>query len=99
MVESTAPIGAKESLASALGATTISLPGWWSGSMASDGGRRGGREARRQLRAAPLEDALRPVRAGLEGGRYRPLSPTDITTIHTAALVVLERLGMAQALP
>ena len=67
--------------------------------MASDGGRRGGREARRQLRAAPLEEALRPVRAGLEGGRYRPLRQTDITTIHGAALDVLERLGMAQALP
>ena len=67
--------------------------------MASDGGRRGGREARRQLRAAPLEEALRPVRAGLEGGRYRPLRQTDITTIHGSALDVLERLGMAQALP
>ena len=33
--------------------------------MSSDGGRRGGREARRQLRAAPLAEALRPVRAGL----------------------------------
>ena len=42
--------------------------------MASDGGRRGGREARRQLRAAPLERGLRPVRPGLEGGRYQPLS-------------------------
>ena len=65
----------------------------------SDGGRRGGREARRQLRAAPLEAALRPVRAGLEGGRYKPLSEADIKTIHEAALDVLERLGMAQALP
>ena len=35
-----------------------------SDSAMSDGGRRGGREARRQLRAAPLEEALRPVRAG-----------------------------------
>ena len=67
--------------------------------MSSDGGRRGGREARRQLRAAPLAEALRPVRAGLEGGRYRPLSDADIRTIHGAALDVLERLGMAQALP
>jgi trimethylamine---corrinoid protein Co-methyltransferase len=61
--------------------------------------RRGGREARRQLRAAPLAQELRPVRAGLEGGRYRPLSEADVTTIHGAALDVLERIGMAQALP
>jgi trimethylamine--corrinoid protein Co-methyltransferase len=67
--------------------------------MASDGGRRGGREARRQLRAAPLADALRPVRPGLEGGRYRLLREADIRAIHGAVLDVLERIGMAQALP
>jgi trimethylamine--corrinoid protein Co-methyltransferase len=64
-----------------------------------EGRRRGGREARRQLRAAPLEESLRPVRPGLEGGRYRPLSEADVRTIHEAALDVLERIGMAQALP
>ena len=64
-----------------------------SDSAMSDGGRRGGREARRQLRAAPLEAALRPVRPGLEGGRYKPLSEADIKTIHEAALDVLERIG------
>src|SRR4051794_36566518 len=70
-----------------------------SSAMANDTGRRGGREARRQLRSAPLEQGLRPVRAGLEGGRSQPLTPADITTIHEAALDVLERLGIAQALP
>ena len=58
--------------------------------MSSDSGRRGGREARRQLRAAPLEAALRPVRPGLEGGRYKPLSEAEIHTIHGAALDVLD---------
>ena len=69
--------------------------------MTSDSGerRRGGRDARRQLRAAPLAEALRPIRPGLEGGRYRPLSEADIITIHQAALDVLEQIGMAQALP
>ena len=37
------------------------------------GRRSGGREARRAMRAAPLADDIRPVRAGLEGGRYKPL--------------------------
>ena len=67
--------------------------------MGGESGRRGGREARRQLRAAPLEAALRPVRPGLEGGRYRPLREADVQTIHRAALEVLERIGLAQALP
>ena len=30
--------------------------------------RSGGREARRAMRAAPLADDVRPIRAGLEGG-------------------------------
>ena len=38
------------------------------------GRRSGGREARRAMRAAPLADDIRPVRAGLEGGRYKPLT-------------------------
>ena len=36
--------------------------------------RSGGREARRAMRAAPLADDIRPVRAGLEGGSYGPLT-------------------------
>ena len=35
--------------------------------------RSGGREARRNLRAAPLAENLRPIRAGLEGGNFKPL--------------------------
>lgn len=64
-----------------------------------DGRRRGGRQARRQLRAAPLADELRPVRGGLEGGRYRPLGEADVKRVHAAVLDVLERIGMAQPLP
>jgi trimethylamine--corrinoid protein Co-methyltransferase len=61
--------------------------------------RRGGREARQALRAAPQPDALRPVRPGLEGGRYRPLAEADLKRIHGAALDVLERIGLAGAIP
>lgn len=59
--------------------------------------RSGGREARRALRAAPLAEHLRPVRAGLEGGTYRPLNDVAIQRIHHAALDVLETIGFANA--
>jgi trimethylamine---corrinoid protein Co-methyltransferase len=61
--------------------------------------RRGGREARRLLRAAPLADHVRPVRPGLEGGRYRPLTDTDVIKVHHAALTLLEEIGLADAIP
>ncbi|MBL1436240.1 MAG: trimethylamine methyltransferase family protein [Rhodobacteraceae bacterium] len=54
--------------------------------------RSGGRQARRKLRAAPLE--VKPVYAGLEGGQYRPLSENDMAQIHAAALEALETIGL-----
>src|SRR5690242_502126 len=63
------------------------------------GARRGGREARRALRAAPLPQNERPVRAGMEGGRYKPLSDGDILKIHNTALDILEQIGLADAIP
>lgn len=59
----------------------------------------GGRAARRAARAAPLADHLRPVRAGLEGGLYRPLSDAGVARIHEAALDALEQIGLADAPP
>jgi trimethylamine---corrinoid protein Co-methyltransferase len=61
--------------------------------------RRAGREARRIARAAPLPQNQRPVWPGMTGGRYQPLSPSDILRIHHAALDVLEQVGMADAPP
>ena len=61
--------------------------------------RSGGREARRALRAAPLAAAVRPVRAGLEGGQYRPLSDAGVERIHQAALTALEEIGLGNAPP
>ncbi len=61
--------------------------------------RSGGREARRAMRAAPLAEHLRPIRAGLEGGTYRPLSDAGVGQIHNAALDVLETIGFANAPP
>ena len=57
--------------------------------------RRGGRAARRLLRSAPQPRAARPVRGGLEGGRYKPLDTTDIRRIHDAALTLLEEVGLS----
>ncbi|WP_370401685.1 trimethylamine methyltransferase family protein [Sulfitobacter sp. JB4-11] len=61
--------------------------------------RSGGRAARRAARAKPLADHLRPIRPGMEGGTYKPLSDADVQAIHTAALDALEQIGLADAPP
>ncbi len=61
--------------------------------------RSGGRNARRASRAAPLEQALRPVRPGLEGGMYKPLTQAQVERIHQTALDALEQVGLADAPP
>ncbi|MCY6381331.1 trimethylamine methyltransferase family protein [Hoeflea prorocentri] len=58
--------------------------------------RSGGREARRAMRAAPIDKAMRPVRPGMSSDTYRPLSQNDMERIHEAALTILEDVGMAQ---
>lgn len=62
-------------------------------------GRSGGRSARRATRAAPLADDIKPVRAGMKGGSYKPLSEVDIQKVHEAVLDVLENIGLSQATP
>ena len=61
--------------------------------------RAGGRSARRSARAAPLADHLRPVRAGMTGGSYQPLSAEGVNRIHQAALDALENIGLSDAPP
>ncbi len=61
--------------------------------------RPGGRAARVAARAAPLAENLRPVRAGLVGGQYKPLSDADVLRIHEAALTACEEIGFADAPP
>jgi trimethylamine--corrinoid protein Co-methyltransferase len=51
------------------------------------------------MRAAPLAEAKRPIRAGMSGGTYNPLSDADLTRIHHAALTALEEIGLADAPP
>lgn len=60
-------------------------------------GRAGGRASRIAARAAALPEEMRPVRPGLSGGSYRPLSDADIKKIHDAAIDALEVIGLADA--
>lgn len=59
--------------------------------------RSGGRAARKAARAAPLAEAQRPVRAGMEGGRYRPLTDDQVQRIHSAAYQILDEIGLSLA--
>ena len=61
--------------------------------------RSGGRAARTALRAAPLAENMRPVRAGMTGGRYKPLTDAQVEAIHQAALTALEEIGLSEAPP
>ncbi len=61
--------------------------------------RRGGRQARRELRASPLPKDQRAVQAGMSGGFYKPLSDRDVERIHHATLDVLEQVGLSDAIP
>ncbi len=59
--------------------------------------RSGGRSARRAARASALPEHLRPIRPGMEGGTYKPLTPSQVEKIHNAALQALETIGLADA--
>ena len=60
-------------------------------------GRTGGRQARVAMRAAPLADDVRPVRGGLSGGTYKPLTEAGMAKIHQSALEALEVIGLSNA--
>ncbi len=59
--------------------------------------RAGGRAGRIAVRSAPLAENLRPVRPGLSGGQYTPLTDAAVRRIHEAALDALEQIGLSQA--
>ncbi len=46
---------------------------------------------------APLAAELQPVRAGLEGGRFRPLDPAAVQAIDATVFQILEDIGLSQA--
>ncbi|KNG92870.1 trimethylamine methyltransferase family protein [Pseudaestuariivita atlantica] len=59
--------------------------------------RAGGRSARKAARAAALPDHMRPIRPGLSGGTYTPLTQEGMEKIHRAALDALEEIGLSEA--
>ena len=61
--------------------------------------RAGGRSARRSARSAPLADHLRPVRAGLEGGQFNPLSPQAEDRAFTQLCLTLWSISAWQTPP
>jgi trimethylamine---corrinoid protein Co-methyltransferase len=61
--------------------------------------RSGRRSARHAARSAPLTGDSRPVRAGMTGGTYAPLTEAEVQRIHQTALTALEEIGLADAPP
>ncbi|MDX1401612.1 MAG: trimethylamine methyltransferase family protein, partial [Kiloniellales bacterium] len=61
--------------------------------------RRGGRSARRELRAAPIPEEKRAVKPGMSSGAFSVLSDRDKDRIHEACLTILEDVGLAEAIP
>ncbi len=61
--------------------------------------RAGGRAARKAMRTAPLAKDIKPVRGGMPGGQYNPLSDDDMASIHDSVLEILETIGIKSATP
>ena len=61
--------------------------------------RSGGRRARKAERAAPLAEAVKPVRPGHSGGQFQPLSADGVVAIVDNAFRILEAVGFADATP
>lgn len=55
------------------------------------------RAAKIALRKAALAEDLKPVRAGIPGGRYKPLTESDIEQIDATVYRILEEVGFADA--
>ncbi|MFN8445458.1 MAG: trimethylamine methyltransferase family protein [Caldilineaceae bacterium] len=60
---------------------------------------RRGRAARVAERAARKSVDQRPVRPGMVGGRYQPLTQHELERIHHTVLDLMEQVGFADAIP
>ena len=61
--------------------------------------RSGGRQARQALRSAPLAEEMKPVHPGEVGGRYKPLSDTDVADVDANIFRILAEVGFNDATP
>ncbi|MCP4492982.1 MAG: methyltransferase [Gammaproteobacteria bacterium] len=59
--------------------------------------RSGSRQAKIASRKAALAEHLKPVRAGISGGQYRPLDDADVNAISTTVFRILDEVGFADA--
>ncbi len=62
----------------------------------SEAHRRTGRRARANLETSQADS---PISPGMVGGRYKPLTDTEVLRIHHLALELLEDLGLSQITP
>ena len=58
--------------------------------------RSGGRRERQRIRAANPEGSTPPIRPGMSGGQFNPLSNADVLKINDAAMEVLETIGIGE---
>ena len=61
--------------------------------------RSGGRAGRIATRNAPLAKDDRPVRPGLPGGRFKPLTDAQLQQVVDTAFELLEDVGMGTPVP
>ncbi len=55
--------------------------------------------SRIEARRTPLTADMSPVRPGLKGGAYRPMTESDLTQIYDTSLWLLEHVGMGSPIP
>ena len=61
--------------------------------------RRGGRSARRELRAAPIPEDKRAVQPGMKSGAFTALTDKEQDRVHEACMTILAEVGLAEAIP
>ena len=59
--------------------------------------KRRGRDAKIAQRAAPIAEEMNPIKPGLLGGSYKPLSEKDVKKLYNLALDALEDIGLGLA--
>lgn len=61
--------------------------------------RRGNARASRRAKRLDTANKVSPIRAGLSGGAYKPLTLEEVTRVHDTACDVLERIGVGTPIP